>query len=212
MPRRSRRAQRTDAACYHVMNRGQNRATIFSGAQDRAYEPSPDSGQVTTLKTGQLVESTWFPGRDLHMKGCYRVIIILMTVLGDACNSPNQPPNVKTDEESLIDRLGELKVEGYSASGPYVAVGGNQITKQIISKGSTMVPRLLKRLAKSDYNESVFIVFCLRELRARDARDHILRVHRQLVRRERFKEPHDLTLEMQIRYFLADIGESKPKR
>ena len=34
MPRRPRRAQWTDAACYHVMNRGQNRATIFSDDQD----------------------------------------------------------------------------------------------------------------------------------------------------------------------------------
>jgi hypothetical protein len=160
----------------------------------------------------QLVESIWFPGRDLHMRGCLGAIIILMTLLGDACNSHNQPPHVETDEESLIDRLKELKVEGYSASGPYVAVSENQITKQIIAKGSTIVPRLLKRLDKGDYNESVFIVFCLRELRARDGRDHILGVHRQLVRRERFKEPHDLTLEMQIRYFVADIGESEPKR
>jgi len=37
MPRRPRRAQWTDATCYHVMNRGQNRATIFSDDQDRAY-------------------------------------------------------------------------------------------------------------------------------------------------------------------------------
>ena len=37
MPRRPRRAQWTDAACYHVMNRGQNRATIFNDDQDRAY-------------------------------------------------------------------------------------------------------------------------------------------------------------------------------
>ena len=37
MPRRPRRACWTDAACYHVMNRGQNRATIFADDNDRHY-------------------------------------------------------------------------------------------------------------------------------------------------------------------------------
>src|SRR5438132_11933839 len=37
MPRRPRRACWTDAACYHVMNRGQNRATIFADDNDRQY-------------------------------------------------------------------------------------------------------------------------------------------------------------------------------
>src|SRR5438876_7997722 len=37
MPRRPRRTCWTDAACYHVMNRGQNRATIFADDNDRQY-------------------------------------------------------------------------------------------------------------------------------------------------------------------------------
>ena len=37
MPRRPRRTCWTDAACYHVMNRGQNRATIFADDNDRHY-------------------------------------------------------------------------------------------------------------------------------------------------------------------------------
>ena len=37
MPRRPRRACWTDAACYHVMNRGQNRASIFADDNDRQY-------------------------------------------------------------------------------------------------------------------------------------------------------------------------------
>ena len=37
MPRRPRRTCWTDAACYQVMNRGQNRATIFADDNDRHY-------------------------------------------------------------------------------------------------------------------------------------------------------------------------------
>jgi putative transposase len=35
MPRTPRRAQWTRAACYHVMNRGHNRETVFADAGDR---------------------------------------------------------------------------------------------------------------------------------------------------------------------------------
>jgi|GEM_PF-5928044 len=41
MPRRPRRAQWTDAACYHVMNRGQTRATIFSDDPLGWEQPNP---------------------------------------------------------------------------------------------------------------------------------------------------------------------------
>ena len=37
MPRRPRRSQWTDAACYHVMNRGHNRETVFGDDDDRRY-------------------------------------------------------------------------------------------------------------------------------------------------------------------------------
>ena len=37
MPRAPRRQQWADAACYHVMNRGHNRETVFADDEDRAY-------------------------------------------------------------------------------------------------------------------------------------------------------------------------------
>jgi putative transposase len=37
MPRTPRSRQWTDAACYHVMNRGHNRETVFGDDADRAY-------------------------------------------------------------------------------------------------------------------------------------------------------------------------------
>jgi hypothetical protein len=36
MPRLARRWQWTDAACYHVLDRGHNRALIFADDKDRA--------------------------------------------------------------------------------------------------------------------------------------------------------------------------------
>src|SRR5205809_4548627 len=37
MPRAPRRQQWADAACYHVMNRGHNRETVFADDEDRRY-------------------------------------------------------------------------------------------------------------------------------------------------------------------------------
>lgn len=37
MPRAPRRQQWTDAACYHVLNRGHNRETVFGDDDDRRY-------------------------------------------------------------------------------------------------------------------------------------------------------------------------------
>src|SRR5579871_2926773 len=37
MPRQPRRALWTDAACYHIFNRGHNRATVFADDADRRY-------------------------------------------------------------------------------------------------------------------------------------------------------------------------------
>ena len=37
MPRTSRKQQWTEAACYHVINRGHNRETVFADDEDRRY-------------------------------------------------------------------------------------------------------------------------------------------------------------------------------
>src|SRR5438552_3944419 len=60
MPRRPRRTCWTDAACYHVMNRGQNRATIFADDNDRHYFLGLAAGAVVTTKTRI---GTWLVGR-----------------------------------------------------------------------------------------------------------------------------------------------------
>src|SRR5262249_13872805 len=37
MPRTSRKQQWTEAACYHVINRGHNRESVFADDEDRRY-------------------------------------------------------------------------------------------------------------------------------------------------------------------------------
>ena len=37
MPSKPRRTVWTDAACYHIMNRGHNRETVFANDADRSY-------------------------------------------------------------------------------------------------------------------------------------------------------------------------------
>src|SRR5438094_9387513 len=53
MPRRPRRTCWTDAACYHVMNRGQNRATIFADDNDRVWSKNSDEGSEPWKPVGR---------------------------------------------------------------------------------------------------------------------------------------------------------------
>ncbi len=104
--------------------------------------------------------------------------------------------------QNLLDKLKTLGVEGPSLGGPYVGISHNTVTRAIVSEGHKLIPFLTKRLNKSSLNETIFIVFCLRELHAKSAKGNI----EQLQRSKRFKKiKKDMTLDMQIEFFLRDV-------
>jgi hypothetical protein len=111
--------------------------------------------------------------------------------------------------EMLLDSLRQLKVEGASGGGPAVGIVHNHVTKEIVAEGSRIVPLLLKRLDSGGYDESAYIVFCLRELQAKTAKDKILELEKAHDERKRFTEPHDLTLKLQIKFFKQDVDSWK---
>src|SRR5262249_1471769 len=75
VPRRPRHTCWTDAACYHVMNRGQNRATIFADDGDRQhflnllarYGPALRFGSITIVSwtTTFICSCNWAQPRQL---------------------------------------------------------------------------------------------------------------------------------------------------
>lgn len=111
-----------------------------------------------------------------------------------------------SDEEEireLIARLGEVPLAGASFGGPYVGVSHNEVTRALLAKGRGVIPALVARLEESGLTETIFIVFLLRELRAKEAKGVVA----GLLASGRFDgQPRDLTLEMQIQYFLRDVS------
>jgi len=112
--------------------------------------------------------------------------------------------------ERLLDKLPNRVVTGDSFGGPYVGVGHNDVTKAIVAYGQKAVPHLLDRLQTSNVDETIFIVFCLRELRATAAREAVDKLRQDLKRAKRFAGvQRDFTLEVQIDYFLANVDSWK---
>lgn len=102
----------------------------------------------------------------------------------------------------LLNELPSQRIEGVSLGGPYVGLSHNEITRAILAKGREVVPALVKRLEGSGLTETIFLVFLLRELQAKEARAAVM----SLLHSPRFRDlPRDLTLEMQIRFFLRDV-------
>jgi hypothetical protein len=104
--------------------------------------------------------------------------------------------------QGLLDKLRTLKVEGPGRGGPYVGIVHNPVTREIVAEGNDIVPFLIERLKTGDLTETIFAVFSLRELRTKSAKGAV----EQLQRSDRFRDVNkDLTLDMQIKYYLRDV-------
>src|SRR5262245_41692916 len=104
--------------------------------------------------------------------------------------------------EALLDRLRTLHAEGPSLGGPYVGIGHNNLTREILAAGQAVIPLLVSRLPDSSFDESVYIVFLLPELQTAEAEAAIRNLQSQVARRS---VGRDLTLKMQVEYFLRDV-------
>ena len=118
-------------------------------------------------------------------------------------------PTALRELEASVAKLRQLKVLDFptgSYGGPYVAFGHNDVTLEIVGKGRPVIPVLLKRLEVSEWDESVFIVFCLRKLRARSAESQLREIQKALRAHTRFTStPHDFTLDVQIQNYLEEV-------
>jgi hypothetical protein len=109
----------------------------------------------------------------------------------------------------LVANLRDLKpVEDHGASlgGPYVGVGPNPTTYAIVAIGPGVVPYLIARLDSTDLtlNEAIYIIFCLRKLRASEAESTIRRLERSTEDGRLFPD-RNMTLDMQIYFYCRDL-------
>ena len=104
--------------------------------------------------------------------------------------------------EALLDQLSTLRVDGPSRGGPHVGIVHNDLTREILAAGEPIVPLLIARLPDSSFDEAVYIVFLLRELRATEAEAAVRQLQSEVEERS---VGRDLTLKMQIGYFLRDM-------
>jgi hypothetical protein len=114
-------------------------------------------------------------------------------------------PQEQDRYQRLIARLDTLTVTGGSRGGPYVGITDNEATKAIVKEGNKIVPALIAHIDKANVPGAIFTVYCLRQLRAKSATVKIQELRKALERGTRFAGVRrDLTLEVQIKYFLRD--------
>lgn len=107
-----------------------------------------------------------------------------------------------THQQCLINKLDELTIDGPGRGGPYTGVQHNKITEEIVAAGKEIVPLLIDNLEQGSLVKTIFIIFCLHELKAKEAKPYIER----LALSKRFANvERDMTLEMQINFFLRDV-------
>ena len=102
----------------------------------------------------------------------------------------------------LLDRLPTLRVDGPSRGGPHVGIVHNHLTREILAAGKAIVPLLIARLPGSGFDEAVYIIFLLRELHATEAESAVRNLQSEIGKRS---VGRDLTLKMQVKYYLRDI-------
>lgn len=106
--------------------------------------------------------------------------------------------------QGLVNSLRGMPIEGLNI-GPAKGVMPNDTTEKIVNEGKVVVPYLIKALDDDDLNEVIYSVYCLQKLGAPEkARPAVLRLQMDLTEKKRFTFSRDLTLEIQIKYFIQE--------
>jgi hypothetical protein len=111
----------------------------------------------------------------------------------------------------LVEALAHLPVRGMHV-GPVTAIRANKVTDAVVREGMSIVPTLVSALDHSSYNQTVWIVFCLAELRAGSAKATVIRVRQEEERGRFAAEPHDLTLSSEIKNYLRIVAVAEKER
>jgi len=101
---------------------------------------------------------------------------------------------------SLLSALSKTEFTG-TEIGPMMALAHNDETRQIVAKGPKVVPILVRRLRDSGVHESTYIVFCLTELKAKEATEVIRLLQKKILEGRWLRR--NSTLELQVRVFLT---------
>jgi hypothetical protein len=104
--------------------------------------------------------------------------------------------NKTRSNDELIEALNQV-VSG-PRIGPSMGITANPATRAVVKRGPGIVPDLIYALDHSSWRQSVWIVFCLRELRASAARERILQLREEIDQGRFDSEPRDLTLKASI--------------
>lgn len=131
--------------------------------------------------------------------------LLMMCLLMDGC--AHNISNTKQEYSQLVESLHQTPLKGINI-GPAIGVMPNSTTELVVKEGKPIVPYLVSALSDNNLTEVVYAVFCLRELGApKEALPVVLRLKRDLEAKKRFDFPRDLTLELQIQYFIRDSHE-----
>ena len=93
---------------------------------------------------------------------------------------------------------------GPGRGGPHAGIVHTDVTRELLALGKKVTPFLVARLPDSNFDEAVYITFLPRELGAVEARPAVLQLQSQIDQRS---VGRDLTLQMQVEYFLRDTDE-----
>jgi hypothetical protein len=120
-------------------------------------------------------------------------------------------PNGDGADAKLIEALRNVPVNGPSLGAPAQGLSTNAATEAIVQKGPVIIPTLISALDHSSWTQTVWIVFCLDQLRATGARERILKLQREIDNGRFANEHHDLTLQAIIQAYLTVIDIQPPE-
>lgn len=140
------------------------------------------------------------------LKNCLWLFFLIFSVCSEGCNVQSKYIESKRYGE-LVAALGQIPVTG-PIIGPAHGLSDNAATKAVVAEGPSIIPELTSALDHSTWKQSVWIVYCLRELHAKNAKDSILKLEHEEESNIRFENgQHDLTLYAEIQGFLKEVDQ-----
>ena len=154
--------------------------------------------------------------RKTHDKLLAIALLVFAALCGD-CESPalsgegRQGDKEHDRRAKLVEALADLPLSGMNV-GPVRAIGANRVTDAVVREGVAIVPMLASALDHSSYDQTVWIVFCLTELRATPAKARVIKLKHEEEHGRFAAELHDFTLEFEIKNYLRVVAEAEKAR
>ena len=117
---------------------------------------------------------------------------------------PSPAPEQPEALDAIVAKLRHVTLREHVAAAfsPEVILGHSAATKEVVSKGEAIVPYLLRRMDSSAFDETVLIVFCLREIKTCAAKEKVLELRKALEGGKRFPGVSHHHLLVEIRRYL----------